>query len=78
MYAATAFHHSYEDGGFFCIQGSAHPSQLRECVHVITQEFVKLTQGVDEVFFHVLFSMCSCSFGARTDVVLIITTTGKC
>ncbi|CAK8674290.1 unnamed protein product [Clavelina lepadiformis] len=49
MYAATAFHHSYEDGGIFCIQGSSHPSKLRECVHVITQEFVKLAQGTDQV-----------------------------
>nr|CAB3264969.1 mitochondrial-processing peptidase subunit alpha-like [Phallusia mammillata] len=49
MYAATAYHHSYEDGGFFCIQGSSHPSQLRDCVHVITQEFVRLTQGTNEV-----------------------------
>nr|XP_002119957.1 mitochondrial-processing peptidase subunit alpha-like [Ciona intestinalis] len=49
MYAATAYHHSYDDGGLFCIQGSAHPSQLRECVHVITQEFAKLTNGIDKV-----------------------------
>jgi len=49
MYAATAFHHSYEDCGVFCIQGSAHPSRLRDCVHVITQEFVRLTHGTDPV-----------------------------
>uniref|UniRef100_H2YP30 Peptidase M16 C-terminal domain-containing protein n=1 Tax=Ciona savignyi TaxID=51511 RepID=H2YP30_CIOSA len=49
MYAATAFHHSYEDAGLFCIQGSVHPSQLRDCVHVITQEFVRLTHGTETV-----------------------------
>ncbi|XP_039269449.2 mitochondrial-processing peptidase subunit alpha-like [Styela clava] len=48
MYAATAFHHSYDDGGLFCIQASTHPSQIRECVHVITQEFVRLLNGVEE------------------------------
>lgn len=48
MYAATAFHHSYDDGGLFCIQASTHPSQLREAVHVICQEFVRLTHGIDE------------------------------
>ena len=49
MYAATAFHHSYEDAGVFCIQGSAHPSKLAECVSVITQEYVRLLHGTDEV-----------------------------
>lgn len=49
MYAATAFHHSYDDGGLFCIQASAHPSKTRDAVHVITQEFIRLTNGVDEV-----------------------------
>jgi len=49
MFAATAFHYTYDDGGFFCIQASAPPTRLRECVSVITQEFVKLTQGVGAV-----------------------------
>jgi len=49
MYAATAFHHSYEDAGVFCIQASAHPSKMTDCVSVITQEFVRLTHGTDEV-----------------------------
>jgi len=49
MYAATAFHHTYEDGGFFCIQASVSPNNLRECVDVLTQEFVKLTHGVGQV-----------------------------
>merc|ERR1712002_669682 len=49
MYAATAFHHTYEDGGFFCIQASAAPNRLQDCVDVITQEFVKLTGGVGKI-----------------------------
>lgn len=49
MHAATAYHHTYEDGGLFCIQASANPSQIRDCVHVITQEFVRLTKGVGNV-----------------------------
>lgn len=48
MYAATAFHHSYDDSGLFCIQASAHPTKIRDAVHVITQEFMRLTNGVDE------------------------------
>jgi len=49
MYAATAFHHTYEDGGFFCIQASVSPDKLRECVDVICQELYNLTQGVGDI-----------------------------
>ena len=58
MYAATAFHHSYADAGVFCIQGSSHPSKLADCVNVITQEFVRLTHGTNEVCIY-LSAYCS-------------------
>lgn len=28
MFASTAFNHSYEDSGVFCIHSSAHPSEV--------------------------------------------------
>ena len=34
MYSATAYNHAYADSGIFCINASAHPSQLPELVQV--------------------------------------------
>jgi len=42
MFASTAFNHSYADSGLFCIHSSAHPSEARKMVRVITEEYAKL------------------------------------
>ena len=34
MYSATAYNHAYADSGIFCINASAHPSQLPELLQV--------------------------------------------
>ena len=49
MYNATAYNHSYEDSGVFCIHASAHPSQMRDMVEVIVTQMVNTMHGVGEV-----------------------------
>jgi processing peptidase subunit alpha len=34
MYSATAYNHAYADSGIFCINASAHPSQLADLAQV--------------------------------------------
>nr|XP_042898571.1 mitochondrial-processing peptidase subunit alpha isoform X2 [Parasteatoda tepidariorum] len=46
MYSATAFNHAYSDSGLFCIHASAHPSQLKELVDVIVNEFKTMTGDI--------------------------------
>ena len=45
MYSATAFNHAYADSGVFCINSSAHPTQLRALVQVIVHELAILASG---------------------------------
>lgn len=45
MFSSTAFSHSYKDSGLFCIHSSAHPSQARDILRVITDEYLKLVQS---------------------------------
>lgn len=42
MYSATAYNHSYNDSGLFCIHASAPPSHVRNMVEVITREMVSM------------------------------------
>ena len=42
MYSATAYNHAYSDSGLFCIQASAHPSQLRDLINVIIGETINM------------------------------------
>ncbi|XP_066293779.1 mitochondrial-processing peptidase subunit alpha-like [Branchiostoma lanceolatum] len=49
MYNATAYHHSYEDTGLFCIHASAHPTEVRELVGVLVREFVRMSGPVGGV-----------------------------
>lgn len=42
MFASTAYNHSYADSGLFCIHSSAHPSEARKIMRVITEEYGKL------------------------------------
>ncbi|XP_035685372.1 LOW QUALITY PROTEIN: mitochondrial-processing peptidase subunit alpha-like [Branchiostoma floridae] len=49
MYNATAYHHSYEDTGLFCIHASAHPTEVRELVGVLVREFVRMAGPVGGV-----------------------------
>ena len=55
MYSATAFNHAYADSGVFCINSSAHPTQLRALVQVIVHELAILASGKksNELQFHV-------------------------
>jgi len=48
MHNATAYNHAYADSGIFCVHASAHPSQLRDLVDVITREFVAMAGPIDE------------------------------
>lgn len=48
MYSATAYNHAYGDSGIFCINASAHPTQLADLVQVLLREFVAITGGISE------------------------------
>jgi len=48
MYSATAYNHSYSDSGIFCINASAHPSQLAELVQVLVREIVAITGQISD------------------------------
>merc|ERR1719461_2034751 len=51
MYSATAYNHAYNDSGVFCINSSAHPTQLRSLAQVIIHEFAMLTGEIDKEEF---------------------------
>lgn len=48
MTNSTAYNHSYNDTGLFCIFSSAHPSQLRDLVNVVVKEIVRMAGPVEE------------------------------
>jgi len=48
MYSATAYNHAYSDSGVFCINASAHPSQLAELVQVLVREIVACTGQISD------------------------------
>jgi len=48
MYSATAYNHAYSDSGIFCINASAHPSQLPDLVQVLVRELVALTGQISD------------------------------
>eukprot|EP00088_Acartia_fossae_P048792 TRINITY_DN5332_c0_g1_i2.p1 TRINITY_DN5332_c0_g1~~TRINITY_DN5332_c0_g1_i2.p1 ORF type:complete len:536 (+),score=138.62 TRINITY_DN5332_c0_g1_i2:41-1648(+) len=48
MYSATAYNHAYSDSGIFCINASAHPSQLADLVQVLVRELVALTGQISD------------------------------
>lgn len=48
MYSATAYNHAYGDSGIFCINASAHPSQLADLVQVLVREFVAITGQISD------------------------------
>lgn len=48
MYSATAYNHAYSDSGIFCINASAHPSQLTDLVQVLVRELVALTGQISD------------------------------
>lgn len=51
IHQAMAFNHAYDDSGLFCIHASSHPSQLKDLVEIIIQEYVNTMGGaqVDEL-----------------------------
>ncbi|XP_050707963.1 mitochondrial-processing peptidase subunit alpha-like isoform X2 [Eriocheir sinensis] len=42
IHNATAYNHSYEDAGLFCIHASAHPSHLGDLTQIITRELTAM------------------------------------
>jgi len=48
MYSAAAYNHAYADSGVFCINSSAHPTQLRSLAQVIIHEFAMLTGPIEK------------------------------
>lgn len=48
MFSATAWNHSYQDSGVFCIHAAAHPNNLRELVNIILSEIVTITNGISQ------------------------------
>nr|XP_047134684.1 mitochondrial-processing peptidase subunit alpha isoform X1 [Hydra vulgaris] len=42
MFSSAAFNHSYADAGLFAIHSSAHPSEAKDLVKVITNEYTRL------------------------------------
>jgi len=48
MYSATAYNHAYSDSGIFCINASAHPTQLAELVQVLVREIVAITGQISD------------------------------
>ena len=48
MYSATAYNHSYNDTGLFCIHASAPPTHVRSIVEVITKELVTMATAPGE------------------------------
>lgn len=49
LYSATAYNHAYADSGLFCIQASAHPSQLRDLINVIIGETINMSRPSNEM-----------------------------
>lgn len=52
MYSATAFNHSYNDSGLFCIHASAPPQNVKNMVEVVTRELVTMAQTPGEQELH--------------------------
>jgi len=48
MYSATAYNHAYSDSGIFCINASAHPSQIADLVQVLVRELVAITGQISD------------------------------
>lgn len=48
MYSATAFNHSYNDSGVFCIHASAPPQHVKGMVEVVTRELVTMSHAPGE------------------------------
>merc|ERR1711922_111626 len=48
MYSATAYNHAYSDSGIFCINASAHPSQLADLTQVLVRELVAITGEISD------------------------------
>ncbi|KAL0276278.1 UNVERIFIED_CONTAM: hypothetical protein PYX00_003884 [Menopon gallinae] len=46
MYSATAYNHTYNDTGLFCIHASAPPPYVKEMVQVIVQEMLNMAGAV--------------------------------
>lgn len=51
MYSATAYNHAYGDSGVFCINASAHPTQIANLAQIIVHELAILTGKIDAVEF---------------------------
>lgn len=49
VYSATAYNHAYSDSGLFCIQASAHPSQLRDLINLIVGETINMSRGCPQM-----------------------------
>lgn len=52
MYSATAFNHSYNDSGLFCIHASAPPQNVKNMVEVVTRELVTMAQAPGDQELH--------------------------
>lgn len=52
MYSATAFNHSYNDSGLFCIHASAPPKNVKNMVEVVTRELVTMAQTPGDQELH--------------------------
>lgn len=52
MYSATAFNHSYNDSGLFCIHASAPPQNVKGMVEVVTRELVTMAQAPGDQELH--------------------------
>merc|ERR1712071_294738 len=48
IYSATAYNHAYSDSGIFCINASAHPSQIADLVQVLVRELVAITGQISD------------------------------
>jgi processing peptidase subunit alpha len=46
IHNATAYNHSYNDSGIFCVHASANPSSLKDLVEVVIRELVNTQHGV--------------------------------
>lgn len=48
MFSATAYNHSYNDDGLFCIHASSPPEHVKEMIHVLTREMTAMTKTVPD------------------------------
>lgn len=49
IHNATAYNHSYADGGLFCINASAHPSRLGDVAEIIGRECKEMAGPIDPI-----------------------------